>query len=233
MLSWPCGLLLGMPRKFLLLLLPLLQCLPSLLPSPTLWSTSCVSPTFASVYTETLRCYDRWSTGAVRSPSRKNDSDPHHSATRTWASPRAFQMDSRRATGRVCTALTMQLCVMWHPKGLPASWLDPPTQRWQSANSQPNHRPSSSSGTAWFFHKANKGRHVIKKTKRLLNNKVSMRLHHLCKDLSCHPFRVTLSLWNENMIQKLLGRFATKKYTCNVLTSTSVSACFLFHLNVQ
>lgn len=161
---WPCGLLLETPHKFLLLPSPWPPFLPSLPLSTTLWSTCCVSPTFASVSTETRLCYDRGSTGEVHSLTRENVSDPTHSAIRMRASPRASQMDSRRATGHVCTALRMQHCVIWHrPRGLPASWLDPATERWQLASSQPNHRPISSSGATSFFCEENKRGKVLEK----------------------------------------------------------------------
>lgn len=157
-----------MPRRFLLMHSPLPPSLPSLPPSTTLWSTCCVSPTSASVSTETHLCYDRGSTGEVHIQIRKNASDPPHSATRTRASPHASQMDSRTAMGRVCTALATLGCVMWPPpKGLPVSWLDTPTERWQSASSQQNHKLISSNGTTSFFNEANKTGRVLNKTREI------------------------------------------------------------------
>lgn len=182
MLPWPCGLLSETPRRFLLKHSPSQPCLPSLPPSTTLWSTCYVSPTFASVSTETRPCCDRGSIGQVHSRSRKSASGPPHSATRTWVSPRASQMDSRRAMGRVCTARRMQQRVMWpRPKGLPASWLDPRTERWQLASSQPNHRLIYSSGTTSVFREANETGQVLRKTERLpgMDNKTTQGLHKL------------------------------------------------------
>ena len=159
MLLWPCGLLSETLQKFLQLPSPWPPCAPSLPPSTTPWSTCCVSPTFVSVSTETHPCYDRGSIGEAHSPTRRNVSDPTHSATRTLASPHASQMDSRRATGRVCTALRMQSCVMWrHPKGPPASWPDPPAARWQLASSQLSHGLISSSNVTSFCHEENQER---------------------------------------------------------------------------
>lgn len=167
MLPWPCGLLSEMPHRFLLMHLPLLPSSPNLPPSTTLWSTCCASPTFVSVSTGTHLCYDRGFTGEVRIQSWKSASDPHHSA-RTTACPHVSQTDSRTATGRVCTAPRMLRFLMWPPpKGLPASWLDPPPERWQSASSQPNHRLIYSRGTISFFHEANKTGQVLTKTSRV------------------------------------------------------------------
>lgn len=168
MLSWPCGLHLETPRLFPPMHSPLPPSLPSLPPSTTLWSTCCASPTFENVSTETHLCYDRGSTGEAHSQTPKNASDPPHSAARTWASPRASQMDSKTAMGRVWTALKMLSCVMWPPpKGLPASWLAPPTERWQSASSQSNHRLMYSSGTTSCFHEANKTGQILNKTREI------------------------------------------------------------------
>lgn len=181
MLPWPCGLLLETPHRYLLLHSPLPPCLPSLPPSTTLSSTCCASPTFASVSTKTRLCYERGSTGEVRSQIRKNILDPLHSAIRTWASPRAFQMDSRRAMGVAWTALTMQHCVMGPcPNGLPASWPDPATARSQLASSHLNHRLTSSNGTISFFHEENNTGQVPKRTERLLSmDKSTNGLHTL------------------------------------------------------
>lgn len=168
MLLWPCGLRSETPRRFLLKHSHLPPFSPSLPPSTTPWSTCCVSPTFVSASTGTRLCYGRGSTGGVHSQIPKSALDPARSATRTWASPRASPMGSRRATARVCTAMRMQHRVMWPlPKGLPASWLDPPTERWQLPGSLPSHRLIYSSGTtssSCCFYEADKMGQLLKRT---------------------------------------------------------------------
>ena len=141
MLLWPCGLLSEMPRESLLQPSPWPPCSPNPPPSTTLWSTCCANPTSASASTETRPRYDRGSTREAPSHVWGNVWDRTHSTIRTT---RASPTDSRRTTGRVCTALGTQRGATWHrPKEPPASWLDPPAERWQSASSQQNHRRTS------------------------------------------------------------------------------------------
>lgn len=219
MLLWPCGLLSETPPRFLLMHSPLLLCLPSHPPSTTLWSTCCVSQTFVSVSTETRQCYDRGSTGEVHSQIRKNASDPPRSATRTWASPRGSQTDSRRAMGRVCTALRMQSCVTWPlPKGRPASWLDPPTERWQSAGSQPNHRLNYSSNTTSSFCEPNKTGQVLKKTDYWAWTAKQQR--------TCSVVDQDFMVWQHHRKSFISGPFHSE----NFQKKNSHSACFIWDL---
>lgn len=134
---WQCGLLLEMPRGFLLMRSPSPPSSPSPPPSTTPLSTCCVSPTSANVSTKTRPRYARGSTEGVHSLAPEIALEACCSATRTWAFPHASQTDSRTATARACIVLRMLSWVMWPPvKGPRASWQDPPSQRWRSVNCQ-------------------------------------------------------------------------------------------------
>lgn len=179
MLLWPCGRPSEMPRGFLQLYSLWPPFLPNLPLSTTPWSTCCVSPTSVSVSTETHLRSDRRSTGVVHTQIRENIWDPPRSVTRTWVCPHASQMGSRSSMGHVYTALTWQTIVIWpHPKGLSACWMDLLTERGQYANSHPNHRLISSSGTIGTNSYKNVGQ-VLKKTERWLGmaNRTSKSLH--------------------------------------------------------